>query len=237
MNKFLIILFWCALYSKAMAQEDAIYISNDGKVGIGTSDPKADLDIKGNVKINGSMTVQGSVVSKGTIDVSGRIMEKGYDLVPKGTIIMWYPDSLWKQKYAHMESPPPPPGWAFCKGQIVQNTQNNKNDTIPNLQGRFLMGTDKAENLGKTGGSEIVEFKTENIPTHWHYTKNRYVVQNYSSRNFNTTSILKPFERCYNYAKKQINSYDVQTSEMTSGSSIKDENRPPYQAIYYIIKV
>jgi microcystin-dependent protein len=235
MNKFLIILLLFALYNKAMAQEDAIYISNDGKVGIGTSAPKADLDIKGNAKINGSMTVQGNVVTPGTIQVSGKIMEKGHDLVPKGTIIMWYPDSLWQARYGHLDTPPPPPGWAFCNGQIIQNSQNGKKDTIPNLQGRFLMGTDKPENLGKTGGSELVEFKADNIPTHYHYTKNRYVVQNYSTRNFATTSFLNLLY--HEGVIKHISSYDIQTTEMTNASSIKDENRPPYQAIYYIIKI
>ena len=41
--------------------ENMFYISNNGNVGIGTTDPQAKLDVNGNVKIRGNLNVDGII--------------------------------------------------------------------------------------------------------------------------------------------------------------------------------
>lgn len=111
------------------------------------------LDFKELKNSESKITLEVTLVSETVtvdknINAKGKIQENGYDLMPKGAIIMWNGSNI-------------PNGWALCDG---------KNET-PDLRGRFIIGaTEKSTNnsneknpinveINKTGGKAQIEHK------------------------------------------------------------------------------
>jgi hypothetical protein len=67
------------------------------------------------------------------------------DGVPVGTVIDW-----WRAD----ANTPLPVGYQACDGTVVNDAQSPLNGkTLPNLNGRFIMGTTDPNAIGATGGA------------------------------------------------------------------------------------
>ena len=151
----------------------------------------------------------------GHINTSGRIIENGHDLIPKGMIIMWHPEQPTDKA---------PEGWAICDGD----------NGTPDLRGRFVRGVDpngQNTKLGNTGGTEEVEYTIKNMPRHNHeISKGKYFEAQSKIYGNNNTD------------RGHVNLTESFSDKLQYTNAKKDgdgwhENRPPYYAIYYIMKL
>ena len=110
-----------------------------------------------------------------------------------------------------------PDGWALCDG-----------NGTPDLRDRFVVGAGKTYAVGDTGGQAEVKLSTSQIPSHSHSI--RFKTAGYSA--------------CWNgkqevYAKWSGDKDNGQYKDSTdsTGNTEPHENRPPYYALAYIIRV
>ena len=115
-----------------------------------------------------------------------------------------------------------PSGWALCNGQ----------NGTPNLQNRFIVGAGNQYSPGATGGANEVSLTTDQMPSHRHNIE--------ISR---SGSVLYPVSM---YGKSGSGSNDAiqwgvwedRIDTMSSaGSNASHENRPPYYALCFIMKL
>ena len=205
------------------------------------------VNIKPDVTLNNKLTVAkqatfsgGVAVSGGTLTVSGSEVVP----VPVGGIIMWTKSTppeggAWSgYKSAH---------WAICNGQ---------NET-PDLRGRFVVGANNsttgtnsdrnAYDKGDTGGSASVTLTTSQMPVHRHlYLQDVAAADDmsssYSGYNFGSKwkeRVCKGWsahagDGClWRTGTAGGNSTDSSAGTTTSAH----ENRPPYYALYYIMRI
>lgn len=105
-----------------------------------------------------------------------------------------------------------PNGWALCDG----------NNNTPDLRNRFIVGAGSQYQIGDIGGSDSVTLQTSQIPEHSHTIgASTGSVQNgdASSKSFITN----------------FSSGSSKTSAVGGGKA--HENRPPYYALAYIMKI
>ena len=151
--------------------------------------------------------IEGTGLVKGN-SLQSQFKGKHADLVPPGTIVMWSGDT-------------PPTGWALCDGRLENGKQT------PNLSGRFVVGIGKSENgkttyrSGNTGGLEEVVLTKGQMPKHSHK-----VALYYSGR-------AKPGGSDKYYGPGGSN----YPTTYSAGNDQPHENRPPYYALAYIIKL
>jgi microcystin-dependent protein len=166
-----------------------------------------------------------------------------YEL-PRGVIVMW------SGSIASI-----PSGWALCDGS----------NGTPDLRDRFIVGAGGSYNVGNTGGEMTVTLTTAHMPSHNHgattnsagghqhnitihgttASANRLIF-GYSSGTLNTTDQrsgeLLALEGGGNYAIPTVNCDSAGAHSHTvtvnnAGSGIPHENRPPYYALAYIMKL
>lgn len=165
---------------------DALFIDKEGNVGIGTSAPKAKLDVAGTVKANEFTATNGASLTAIQNDVSvlnlqvpiGTLMAYGGDTTKTGII------DLLKQQ-----------GWLPCNGASVSINQfqelynvignsfgGNLIDqfNLPDMRGRFLRGVDqgagrdpdtagrRAEPSGGNSGDKVGSVQEDEIKKHSH---------------------------------------------------------------------
>ena len=132
-------------------------------------------------------------------------VKKAKNFVPKGAIMMWAGTTA-------------PSGWRLCTGGSAVNGV-----TIPNLQGKFIVGRDADDsdydNIGDTGGVETNTISINNLPT-GHYIGR--AGDGHPDSPQDRTSV------------GHVNSYPRNTIE-GGGQSLN--NRPPYYTLAYIIYV
>ena len=80
------------------------------------------------------------------------------NLIPKYTIVAF--DTNNKERKI-------PTGWAICDGSTVKDIFGNDFKT-PNLQKKFIIGTNNLKNIGKDIGNESVLFNAGNLQRHNH---------------------------------------------------------------------
>ena len=165
------------------------------------------------------------------------------DNIPKGVIVMW------SGTLATI-----PAGWALCDGT---------NDT-PNLQGKFIVGTNPTTPIGSTGGSAQATLTTEQLPSHSHPTGSHthtfngntgaaialltVSVRGASSPNPEKTSVTGTTNDKYYFDMPisntathshtfsgTTNSATGNTQAVGSGQAI--DILPPYYTLAYIIKI
>jgi microcystin-dependent protein len=151
-------------------------------------------------------------------DTGGEIYSPG--LTPIRGIIMW-----------SGELSQIPSGWALCDGREVGGIRT------PDLRGRFIVGAggtvaDPAPagnyDLGASGGDANVTLTTAQIPAHKHKT-NR---PNLNVANADVLGgTLFPFATSYSTTVFT----EIESSSVGSGEA--HENRPPYYALAYIMRV
>ena len=176
-----------------------------------------------NVKVHGDLAVSGRIFSLGGTS------EEDYIPVPIGGIIMWTKEEL----------PEPKDHWAICDGNTYEGV------TTPNLTDRFIVGASKtggSYRYGATGGEATVKLTGEQTPTRDH---THYYWGGFDELIINEVSqgVAEPRPQ---YQSLSMNSslantsfrYETSKANGTGDADIKPhENRPPYYALYYIMRV
>ena len=162
--------------------------------------------------------------------------------VPVGSIL------LWSGAVSNI-----PEHWALCNGQ----------NGTPNLTNRFIVGAGGTYAVGATGGSDTVTLSVAQMPSHNHSGSvtltglttseagihNHNILGQTSSGQYNTTVAgleygdSPMYNRIYNATSNDgshthtINASSATATLTPNGNSQAHENRPPYYALCYIMKV
>ena len=105
-----------------------------------------------------------------------------------------------------------PSGWAICDGQ----------NGTPDLRDRFIVGAGSAYSIGNTGGQNSVTLTVNQIPAHTHTYERTDVGINVNDRPWPASN----------------NDCDMTTQNTSStGGGQSHENRPPYYALMFIVKL
>ena len=162
----------------------------------------------------GLVTTTGNATVSGNLTVSGTI--SGFGIAPVGTIIMWSQATI-------------PNGWSLCNGQTVNGIKT------PDLRGRFIVGAGgTGYNLGNIGGAEKVALTISEMPKHRH---------SYSFTGADFAGAWKKDNFFYNQSRKYTDLTNTKDTDYVGGpsggaegSAQAHENRPPYYAIYFIMR-
>ena len=172
------------------------------------------LGVSGRTTIGGKVTVKGNAAVNGKLGVTGKILGPGdrpaYGTAPLGAIVIW-------SGAANRI----PDGWKLCDGS----------NGTPDLRGRFVVGYDERDAdyrpVGKTGGEPTHRLTTDEMPSHRH------------SYTFKAADLDLAWDSD-NYFYDQSGKYDgngyTKYTDYTGGSQ-SHENRPPYYALCYIMRV
>ena len=158
--------------------------------------------------VAGSVQTSGDVSVGGNLTVSGTI--SGCGTVPVGGIILW-----------NGAADDVPDGWALCNGQVKNGW------TTPNLCDRFVVGAGGEYKPNATGGAKEVTLTIDQMPAHTHDYKF-------------TGADLNGSWKDHNYFYCQKNEYSGNDNKKTTesaGGGRAHENRPPFYALCYIMRV
>ena len=109
-----------------------------------------------------------------------------------------------------------PTGWSLCDG----------NNGTPDLRNRFIVGAGSAYNKGATGGADTVTLSINQIPSHRHRTETKEWGRSWQGENGAPNTAY--FETYDNNINGKYTDY--------VGGGQAHENRPPYYALYYIMR-
>ena len=155
-----------------------------------------------------SLAVSGDAAAS-SVAVAGSIVS-GYGTIPLGGIIPWSGATT-----------AVPDGWALCNGQTVNGRKT------PDLRDRFVVGAGGEYLPDATGGEARVALSLEQLPAHTHDYK------------FTGADLSLSWDGD-NYFYCQKNEYpnngNTKTTESRGGSQ-PHENRPPFYALCYIMRV
>ena len=172
------------------------------------------LGVSGRTTIGGKVTVKGNAAVNGKLGVTGKILGPGdrpaYGTAPLGAIVIW-------SGAANRI----PDGWWLCDGS----------NGTPDLRGRFVVGYDERDAdyrpVGKTGGEKTHKLTSDQMPSHNH------------SYTFKGADLNLDWDND-NYFYDASNHYDsngnTKYTDYTGGDQ-PHENRPPYFALCYIMRV
>ena len=153
-----------------------------------------------------------TLTTSGKMTVNGDLVVSGSingtGAVPIGGIIMW-------------RGTTPPSGWQLCDGS----------NGTPDLRGRFVVciGGDNNYAVGDTGGADTVALTKEQMPKHNHTVYGRS--SGYAGRHNDSHEVITYYNKSWGSMSEKIND----TTE--TGSSQAHENRPPYYALAFIMRV
>ncbi len=156
----------------------------------------------------GSLAVASTLSIGGNLEIEGAF--SGYGSFPIGAIVIWSGsvDNI-------------PDGWALCNGLTVNG------HPTPDLRGRFVPGAGGAYAVGSTGGEEKHKLTVSEMPSHKH------------SYTF-TGADLDLSWNGNNYFYNQSAHYSDKTNTKytnNTGGDQPHENRPPFYALCYIMRV
>jgi microcystin-dependent protein len=159
---------------------DALFVSAEGNVGIGTTNPASKLDVNGAIKatsitvptINSTgitttkLDVNGDLTAGG-LEVDGRIIDASGYVMPVGSIVAFYGAIV-------------PEGWLRCNGDPVPSDakydelRNLGITKTPDLRGRTLIGEGQGPGLTMralrvSSGFETHKLTVPEMPSHQHF--------------------------------------------------------------------
>ena len=246
-----------------------ISLISSGNLGIGTNSSSAKVTIEGGspsslssntgylligdplqkhllIDDNGIMAKNGNSNSTlflqkdgGDINVNGSIKTDNHDLVPTGTIIMWY--GTISGNYPLIGSVVNT-NWHVCNGS----------NGTPDLRNRFIVGSGLNYSLNATGGSSTPShthtINPSNKSTDSEANHNHSVTgddfDNFSHRKHLTSGCADPCggkvvsstAHTHSVSSSGSHSHDLDLTQITSGSG-SITNNPKYHSLYYIIKL
>ncbi|TVR78994.1 MAG: hypothetical protein EA405_13640 [Rhodospirillales bacterium] len=142
--------------------------------------------------------------------------------IPTGGIIMW------SGSIANI-----PDGWALCDGS----------NGTPDLRDRFVVGAGSTYAVGATGGAATVALTTAQMPAHTHTGTTNTTgahTHNYTAAGWGGGS--GNFSCCASWgnmtqATTSSGNHSHTFTTAATGSGEAHENRPPYYALAYIMKL
>lgn len=157
-----------------------------------------------------------------------RVSGSGQSSLPVGSIIPWY------GQLANI-----PNGFVLCNGS----------NGTPDLRNRFIVGAGSTYALGAVGGADSVTLTNTQVGSHYHATG--YHNNNNTGRWLSTAGTTKNYSLAdgttgafWNgsggggYSGQSTGSLNLITSlAVSTAASSAHENRPPYYALYYIMKI
>lgn len=125
-----------------------------------------------------------------------------------------------------------PSGWHLCDGT----------SGTPDLRNRFIVGAGSEYKVGDTGGSKQVTLTVEQMPSHKHEMVQPTFSEgsNYVDLDISTRPLeVREYSNEGTYAiEVDLNPFSQLYLKMQSaGGSQPHENRPPYYALCYIMKI
>jgi microcystin-dependent protein len=167
------------------------------------------VDIKGDLIVSDNLNVSGlGKISSVTV---GNSVRSSRGVIPLGGIITW---SGSVNKIPH--------GWALCDGKVYNARQT------PDLRNRFIVGAGGDYSVGDAGGEAQHTLTVSEIPSHAHGISAKTV--GFALRYNDTAEAIAPNDSDKNNGGKAL-------SQNGSGGSQAHENRPPYYALCYIMRV
>lgn len=133
------------------------------------------------------------------------------DLLPYGTIVMYYGTTI-------------PNNWHICDGS----------NGTPDLRDRFIVAAGKSYSLKATGGEATHTLTTNEMPSHRH--RNAH----FDEIGFDVTNGgggVPVKQRMAMGDNTPYNNYVWDTYSTYVGGGAAHENRPPYYALYFIMKI
>ena len=183
-----------------------------------------DFTVEGQTTLKGGLAVQGGVnagaVSATSLSVTGNISAgtagafSGYGTIPVGGIVMWSGSA------SNI-----PDGWKLCNGS------NN----TPDLRNRFIVGAGDEYGVGHTGGQKQVTLTTNEMPRHYHEYVGDDQLRNIES---GCSTLMRYTSTRYDAdSRTGGNYYSGVFGTSYAGSGQAHENRPPYYALCFIMRV
>jgi microcystin-dependent protein len=163
-----------------------------------------------------SLTVTSGGGSLGSATVTGDVTvppgkpNDAKGVIPVGGILLWTQSAV-------------PDGWAVCDGSVTNGLQT------PDLSGLFVMGADADHPAGSTGGAARVTLTETQMPRHDH----KYTGP--SGKNQGTKGWIHGDGG--DIWRKTGDHPDATVDTGTAGKNQAHENRPPFYALYYIMRV
>ena len=134
--------------------------------------------------------------------------------IPSGCILMWFGSTATI-----------PNGWHLCDGS----------NGTPDLRNRFIVGAGSSYSPGNTGGSDSVSLSTSQMPSHTHSGGSiSFTIPTVIAGDETTDGCLYT-QAAPNYRTPIEGSGSISIGYSGSGSS--HENRPPYYALCFIMKL
>lgn len=140
---------------------NSIIFEKTGNIGVGTTSPSQKLDIAGNMQFSGALMPNGNAGSNGQslLSTGSGTTPVWGNVPPQGGIIMY--SGAWNFDVTGLGTGNLI-GWALCNG----------NNGTPNLNDRFVMGTNTNTALGSVGGNNSYSLTLAQLPSHSHTISN-----------------------------------------------------------------
>ncbi len=185
------------------------------------------LSVSGKITSNADTTINGKLTVNEDVEIAKNktLSVGGSEVVPVpvGGIIIWTKPELPDNEH-----------WAVCDG----STNKNYIGKLPDLRARFVVGVNPANadyELNATGGAETVTLTTDQIPGHRHYYAGDDELEGIETT-LDCTSSAGSTDKHYDADSKMSGKSKVYKTSSTGGGK-SHENRPPYYALYYIMRV
>jgi len=208
------------------------------------SDANLTINEDGGDIVLGSSASPSSLQATGTVQQYNQNTATYYDLVPAGSVIMWFGTS------ANV-----PEGWAICDGSTYQRADNSGPITAPDLSGRFIVGAgDNGTNTyvsGDSGGEDEVTLTEAEMPSHTHSGSTSAAGNHSHGLDIQCASDDGGGEDDYfalgddnagrgipaGAGTSAAGNHAHSLSINNTGGDTPHENRPSYYALVYIIKL
>ncbi len=201
----------------------------------------------GTLNVTGATTLK-NTTANGTLNVTGTMTANkfvGFGTTPIGGIIMW----------SNLNGAAEPPGWAICNGQTKNGVKT------PNLSGRFIVGIGKTDQAGATTysmgpsnvGQEKVTLTQAQLPDHTHSGKTNkdgahthegndyWSVTGWHASNWGIKrTVIGTDHANYNGIQARNSEHQHAFTSNANEPHLKGhahENRPPFYALAYIMRV
>jgi microcystin-dependent protein len=216
--------------TKAYVDDADTALASWAAAGLASKLALAGGTLTGPLVLPGNPTQSLQAAPKGYVD--DKIGEAVAAGIPRGGIIMW--SGLLTEI---------PAGWALCDG----------GNGRPDLRGRFVVGSGGAYSQNATGGAETVQLTEAQLPAHTHAVDLKTDIEPAHTHKYNLESQWAAVSRsgtvtwAYNSPNNQqttwdtgvggAHDHDVKGNTAATGAGQAHENRPPFFALAYIIRL